>query len=341
MKFITFGELLLRLAAPNYTKLFQSESLETSFCGSEANVAVSLSIFGMDSEFVTKLPDSDIGKAAANAIRYFGTNTSNIIFGEGRMGLYYLENGVSQRPSKIIYDRIDSSFSLAERSDFNWNKIFEGVDWFHWSGITPALSDNLICICENACEVAKEKGVIVSCDLNYRKNLWSSKKAQSVMMRLMKYVDVCIGNEEDAEKMLGISAINSNVEKGIIDKDAYEQIAIEISKKYGCCYVAFTLRESHSANNNGWSGVFYNSYKKNFLRSKHYDIYIVDRVGSGDSFAAGIIYGIAQKLGDKYTIDFAVAASCLKHTMKGDFNRTTIQEIDNLLNHGGNGRVQR
>ena len=259
MKVITFGEILLRLAAPGFTKLFQKDSLDSTFCGGEANVAVSLSIFGLDSAFVTKLPDNDVGRAAVNSMRYFGVDTRNVIYGNGRMGLYYLEKGASQRPSKVIYDRESSAIALAKRSDFDWDKIFDGADWFHWTGINPALSDELADICEDACKMAKEKGLTVSCDLNYRGKLWSPAKAQKIMKPLMKYVDVCICNEEDSEKVLGIKSPNTDVETGDLNKAGYIYAAEMIYSQFGCKYIATTLRKSYSASRNGWSAVLYDA----------------------------------------------------------------------------------
>lgn len=341
MKVVTFGEILLRLAAPGYTKLFQKDSLDSSFCGGEANVAVSLSVLGLNSAFITKLPDSDIGHAAVNSMRYFGVDTSNIVYGKGRMGLYYLEKGASQRPSKIIYDREYSSISLADRSDFDWEKIFSNAEWFHWTGINPALSDGLACICEDACRIAKEKGIMVSCDLNYRSKLWSSTKAQRVMKPLMKYVDVCICNEEDAEKVLGIKAAKTDIESAELNKTGYINTAVLISRAYGCKYVATSLRKSFSASVNGWSAMLYNAETAKSYFSREYDIQIVDRVGGGDSFAAGLIYSMIKKMGCQDMIEFATAASCLKQTIEGDYNRTTVVDVEALLQSGGSGRVQR
>ena len=341
MKVLSFGEILLRLASPGYTKLFQKDTLESTFCGGEANVAVSLSIFGLDSAFITKLPNNDVGIAAVNSMRYFGVDTSKIVYGTGRMGLYYLEKGASQRPSKVIYDRMYSAISLAGKCDFDWDKIFEDVNWFHWTGIDPALSDNMVEICMEACKLARAKGITVSCDLNYRKNLWSSDKAKTVMERLMPYVDVCIANEEDAEKVLGIGLEKNDVEAGKLNKDGYQSVAKEICAKFGCKYVAITLRESYSASLNGWSAMLYCAENKKSYYSKKYDIQVVDRVGGGDSFTAGVIYGLISKKDNQEVVEFATAASCLKHTMEGDFNRTTVADVEILLKNGGSGRVQR
>lgn len=341
MKVLSFGEILLRLAAPGYTKLFQKDCLDSTFCGGEANVAVSLSIFGLESSFLTKLPDNDIGRAAVNSVRYFGVDTSQVVYGDGRMGLYYLEKGASQRPSKVIYDRAYSAIALAKREDFDWNKIFEGVDWFHWTGINPALSDELIEISMDAVKAAKKKGIIVSCDLNYRGKLWTSEKAKSIMTALMPYVDVCIANEEDADKVLGIKPENNSVEAGKLNKAGYEFVAKEICDTYGCKYVAITLRESYNASINGWSAMLYSVEKAKAFYSVKYDIQIVDRVGGGDSFTAGIIYGLITEKDEQEAIEFAAAASCLKHTIEGDYNRTTVADIEVLIKNGGSGRVQR
>ena len=340
MKVLSFGEILLRLASPGYTKLFQKDSLDATFCGGEANVAVSLANFGVQSEFLTVLPDNDVGHASLNALKYFGVDTSKTFFKNGRMGLYYLEKGASQRPSKVIYDRAFSSIALVEPADFDWDVLFDGVNWFHWTGINPALSDNMAQICEQACKKAKEKGITISCDLNFRKNLWSSEKAQKVMSNLVQYVDVCIANEEDADKVLGIKAPNNNVESGKLNKRGYEYVAKEICERFGCKKVAITLRESINASRNGWSGMIYNATGiANY--STHYDIDIVDRVGGGDSFTGAMIYSLITDKDDKDAIEFAVAASCLKHSIEGDFNRVTVSDVENLIKYGGNGRVQR
>lgn len=341
MRVLTFGELLLRLSAPGYTKLFQKDNLDATFCGGEANVSVSLANFGIESSFLTKLPDNEVGRAAMNSLRYFGVDTSRCVMGDGRMGLYYLEKGASQRPSKVIYDRKYSAISLAKPEEFDWEQIFHDIDWFHWTGINPALSENMIQICRQACRVAKDKGITISCDLNYRKNLWSPEKAQQVMPELMKYVDVCIANEEDAEKVLGIKPQENDIEAGKLNKKGYIAVADEIAQKYGCQYVAVTLRESYSASRNGWSALLYDAARKEAHFSQKYDIQIVDRVGGGDSFTAGVIYGLIIRKDNKSVVEFATAASCLKHTIEGDFNRITVRDVETLLENGGNGRVQR
>lgn len=340
MKVLSFGEILLRLAAPGYTKLFQKDSLDATFCGGEANVAVSLANFGVQSEFLTVVPDNDVGRASLNALHYFGVDTSKTLFKNGRMGLYYLEKGASQRPSKVIYDRTFSSIALAEPVDFDWDVLFEGVTWFHWTGINPALSDNMVQICEQACKKAKERGIMVSCDLNFRKNLWSPEKAQKAMGNLVQYVDICIANEEDADKVLGIKVPNNNVESAKLNRNGYEYVAREICERFGCKKVAFTLRESINASRNGWSGMIYDAAGMvNF--SMHYDIDIVDRVGGGDSFTGALIYSLITGKDDKAAIEFATAASCLKHSIEGDFNRVAVSDVENLIKNGGNGRVLR
>jgi 2-dehydro-3-deoxygluconokinase len=302
---------------------------------------VSLSILGIDSAFVTKLPKNDIGIAATNSMNYFGVDTSKIIYGDGRMGLYYLEKGASQRPSEVIYDRAYSAIALAKKTDFDWDNIFEGADWLHWTGINPALSENVADICLDACRKAKQKGIIVSCDLNYRKNLWSSEKAQRVMKQMLPYVDLCIANEEDADKVLGIKAENTDVESGSLSRQGYISVAEKICSIYGCKKVAITLRKSYSASCNGWSGMLYDAKSNQASFSRNYDIQIVDRVGGGDSFAAGLIYSLITEKNDTEAIEFATAASCLKHTIEGDYNRTTVEEVEALLKNGGSGRVQR
>lgn len=341
MKVLSFGEILLRLAAPGYTRLFQKDNLEATFCGSEANVAVSLSLLGLQSVFLTKLPNNDVARAALNSLRYFGVDISKVVYGDGRLGLYYLEKGAAQRPSKVIYDREYSAIALAQPKDFDWDAVFDGVDWFHWTGIDPALSKNMAEICMDACRVAKRKGITVSCDLNYRQKLWSCEAARATMVPLIPYVDVCIGNEEDAVKVLGISLSNSSVESGKLDQREYHLIAKNICQSYGCKYVAFTLRESHNASVNGWSGMLYSSAKDSSYHSLKYDIQVIDRVGSGDSFAAGLIYSLLTGKEEQDAVDFAAAASCLKHTIEGDYNRVLISDIENLIKNGGNGRVSR
>lgn len=341
MKVITFGEILLRLAPQGHKKLFQNDIFETSFCGSEANVAVSLANFGIDSCFVTRVPDNEVGQAAINSLRYFGVDTSKVIKGGERLGLYYLEKGASQRPSKVLYDRAFSAIANSNIEDFNWDYIFDGADWFHFSGINPALSENMSKISFEACKAAKEKGITISCDINYRSKLWSKDQAKETMSELMRYVDVCIGNEEDAENVFGIRADNTDVLSGSVDHKSYEKVAKKISDQFGCKYVAITLRTSLSASINKWAGMLFASNEDNYVLSKEYTIDIVDRVGSGDSFAAGIIYSLLNKDTTQDAVEFAVAASCLKHTQEGDFNRVTVDDVLALVSGDSSGRVKR
>lgn len=341
MRVVTFGEILLRLAPQGHKKLFQNDIFETSFCGSEANVAVSLANFGIDSYFVTKVPDNEVGQAAINSLRYFGVDTSKVIKGGERLGLYYLEKGASQRPSKVLYDRAFSAIANSNVNEFDWNQIFDGAEWFHFSGINPALSENMAKISLAACKAAKEKGITISCDINYRSKLWSKDQAKETMSELMGYVDVCIGNEEDAENVFGIRADNTDVLSGSIDHKSYEEVAKKISDQFGCKYVAITLRRSLSASINKWAGMLYSADKNEYNLSKEYTIDIVDRVGSGDSFAAGIIYSLTNNAESQDTIDFAVAASCLKHTLEGDYNRVSEGDVRELINGYSSGRIIR
>ena len=341
MRVVTFGEILLRLAAPGYTKLFQKDTLESTFCGGEANVAVSLAQFGINSSFVTKVPNTDVGIASINSLRYFGVDTKDVIFGDGRMGLYYLEKGASQRPSRIIYDRSNSAIAMSNPDDFNWDKIFENASWFHWTGINPAIGGNLPEICLDACKTAKNRGLTVSCDLNFRSKLWSSDEAREIMKPLMRYVDVCICNEEDADKALGIKTIDSNVDLANLNKAGYLETSMQICNLFGCSYVATTLRESYSASRNGWSAMLYDARTSKAYFSRKYDIQIVDRVGGGDSFAAGLIFSLIQRMSCSDAIEFACAASCLKHTIEGDYNRIRVSDVETLLHSNGNGRVLR
>lgn len=341
MKVITFGEILLRLAPQGHKKLFQNDIFETSFCGSEANVAVSLANFGIDSCFVTKVPDNEVGQAAINSLRYFGVDTSKVIKGGERLGLYYLEKGASQRPSKVLYDRAFSAIANSNVEDFNWDKIFDGAKWFHFSGINPALSEKMSKISLEACKVAKEKRITISCDINYRSKLWTKDDAKETMTELMKYVDVCIGNEEDAENVFGIKADNTDVLSGNVDHRSYEQVSKKISENFGCKYVALSLRTSLSASTNKWAGMLFSAEQNKYFFSKEFTIDIVDRVGSGDSFAAGIIYSLVNRAEGKDAVEFAVAASCLKHTQEGDYNRIGIKDVVSLIEGNSSGRVIR
>ena len=338
-KIITFGEIMLRLMPEDGHRLLQNDRLEATFGGGEANVAVSLANYGEDAAYVTALPDNAVAQACINSMRYFGVDTSMILRQGERMGVYYVEKGQSQRPSKVIYDRKYSAISQVKRGDFDWDKIFEGADWFHFTGITPALSEELRVICLDACQAAKKHGVTISCDLNYRKNLWSTQEAFDTMTKLVPYVDVCIANEEDADKVLGIKAKNTDVDNGVLSADGYREVAAEISRKYGCSKVAITLRSSISANDNKWAGMLYSDGEYYF--SKSYDIRIWDRVGGGDSFGGGLIYALHHGKSGQDAIEFAIAASCLKHSIQGDFNRVTVSEVESLMHGSGSGRVQR
>ena len=338
-KVITFGEIMLRLAPEGYYRFVQADTYGATYGGGEANVAVSLSNFGVPTGFVTKLPKHEIGQAGINSIRKFGVDTEYIARGGDRVGIYFLEKGASQRASKVIYDRAGSSIATAKKEDFNWENIFDGVEWFHFTGITPALGDDVAEICLEACKVAKKKGITISCDLNYRKKLWSKEKAGEVMAKLCEYVDVCIANEEDAADVFGIHATGTDVTAGKVNHEGYKEVAKKLAEKFKFSKVAITLRSSISANDNDWAGMLYDG--KEFFFSKEYPIHIVDRVGGGDSFGAGLIYASLNEYPAQDTINFAVAASCLKHTVEGDFNQVSVQEVQALAGGDGSGRVQR
>jgi len=338
-KVITFGELMLRLAPENYLRFVQSEKYEATYGGAEANVAVSLANYGMEVAFVSKLPTHEIGQAAVNSLRKFGVDTSKIVRGGERVGIYYCEKGASQRPSKVIYDRAYSSISMAKSEDFDWDKIFENVTWFHFTGITPALSDEVSKICIEACKKAKEKGITISCDLNFRKKLWSKEKAKIVMSELCQYVDYCIANEEDAKDVFGIEADNSDIYGGKLNREGYISVAKKLTEKFNFKGVAITLRESKSASDNDWSAMLYKGGNAYF--SKKYSMHIVDRVGGGDSFGAGLIYSLINGYSEQSAIEFAVAASCLKHSIEGDYNMVSVAEVNNLAGGDASGRVQR
>ena len=340
MKAVTFGELMLRLAPEGYLRFVQADKFTVTFGGGEANVAVSLANYGVDAAFVSKLPNNDIGQAAVNSLRRFGVDTSKIVRGGDRIGIYFLEKGASQRPSKVIYDRAASAIALAKKEDFDWDKIFEGVNWFHFTGISPALSDSAAEITLDAVKAAKAKGITVSCDLNYRKKLWSKAKAKEVMTSLMPYVDVLIANEEDSADVFGIKADDTDISKGALNKEGYKSVAKKLVDAFGFKYVAITLRGSISANDNKWSAMLYDG--KNYFFSKEYMIHIVDRVGGGDSFGGGLIYGMLNfKEDSQKVIEFAVGASCLKHSIEGDYNMVSVDEVLKLIEGDGSGRVQR
>ena len=391
-KVITFGEIMLRLAPEGYYRFVQADTFGATYGGGEANVAVSLANYGFDAKFVTKLPKHEIGQAAINSLRKYGVDTTDIVRGGDRVGIYFLEKGASQRPSKVIYDRAGSSIATASREDFNWKNIFDGAEWFHFTGITPALNDEVAAICLDACKAAKEAGLTISCDLNYRNKLWSKEKAGQVMGEICKYVDVCIANEEDAadvfgikaakeagltiscdlnyrnklwskEKagqvmgeickyvdvcianeedaadVFGIKAANTDVTTGTVNHEGYKDVAKQLADRFGFQKVAITLRESLSANDNNWSAMLYDG--TDYYFSKKYKMHIVDRVGGGDSFGGGLICACLNGYDAQSTIEFAVAASCLKHSIEGDFNMVSMDEVAKLAGGDGSGRVQR
>ena len=339
MKFVCFGEIMARFNPMGYGRFVQAHEMEISYGGGEANVAVSLAGFGKEATFVTKLPDNDLTKSALRSLKAHDVDVSDIVFGGDRMGIYFIEKGAAQRPSKVIYDRKYSSVSMAKKEDFDWKKIFTDAEWFHFTGITPALSDSCAEICLEACRIAKEMGVTVSCDLNFRKNLWTSEKANQIMSTLMPYVDVAIANEEDCEKVFGIKAEDTDVTGGTISTDGYKNVAKQLSEKFNIPTVAITLRESLSASDNKWSAMLYNHGE--YFFSKKYQIHIVDRVGGGDSFGAGLIYSLVTGKTTAQAIEFAVAASALKHSVEGDYNMVSVSEVMNLAGGDASGRVQR
>ena len=339
MKVITFGELMLRLAPEGYYRFTQVDKFGATFGGGEANVAVSLANYGIDVAFVSKIVANPIGDAAVNSLRRYGVDTSLITRGGDRLGIYYLEKGASQRPSKVVYDRAHSSIAEAKQEDFDWNKIFDGVDFFHFTGITPALGQNVADITLRACEEAKKRNITISCDLNYRKKLWSKEQANKTMSELAKYIDVVIANEEDAADVFNIHSTASDVTKGELNKEGYIEVAQKLTDKFGFKKVAITLRESISANDNRWSAMLYVDGKAYFSRT--YNMHIVDRVGGGDSFGGGLIYSLLMGFDPQKTIEFAVGASCLKHSIEGDYNLVSVDEVMSLIGGNASGRVQR
>lgn len=341
MKVLTFGEIMLRLRTPGHERFFQSNMMEATFGGGEANVAVSLVNYGMEAQYCTVLPDNAIGDECVKELRRFGVDVSKVQRGPGRMGIYFLENGANQLPSKVVYDRAYSAIALAKPGDIDWDKVFDGVDWFHITGITPAISESAMELSLESVKVAKEKGITVSCDLNYRKNLWKyGKKATEVMRELAKYVDVAIANEEDVQKSLEIT-MDVDVESGKLDREKYKELGDKVLAAYPHMkMIAITLRESHSADWNGWAACLNDG--ENFYISKKYEIRdIIDRVGGGDSFAGGLIYGLNTYENKQQALEFAVAASCLKHSIIGDFNRVSVSDVEKLAGGDGTGRVQR
>lgn len=339
MKVVTFGELMLRLEPPGYLRFVQTENLSATFGGAEANVAISLANFGVDSCYVTKLPSHEIGQAAVNSLRKFGVNTQYIVRGGPRVGIYYNERGASQRGSKCIYDRAGSSIQLSKPEDFDWKQIMQGASWFHITGITPALGPNLVQSCIEAAEEAHKAGATVSLDLNYRAKLWSREEANKAMTELCKYVDICVANEDDAADVFGIKAENTDTTRGELSTEGYKSVARQLMEKFAFKKVAITLRTSINANRNDWQALLYDG--KDFFFSKKYEIWIVDRVGGGDSFTAGLIYSLLSGKSNQEAVEFAVAASCLKHTIEGDFNMVSVAEVEKLASGNASGRIQR
>ena len=338
-KIITFGEVMLRLAPHGYYRLIQTDDLEATYGGAEANVAVSLANYGEDVAFVTKLPENLIGQAAVNSLRRYGVDTGKIVRGGERVGIYYMEKGASQRGSLVIYDRKYSAMQQAQSGDIDWKKIFRGAKWFHFTGITPALSPEVAKICLEACKAAKANKMTVSCDLNYRGKLWTKDAAKATMTKLLKYVDVVIANEDDCADVLGIKAANSDTTKGALDEKGYESVAKQVQKAFKLKMVAITLRTSISASDNKWAAMVYDG--KQCYHSKEYLIHITDRVGGGDSFGAGLIYGLVHKFDAQKTLEFAVAASCLKQTIEGDYNQVSLDEVLKLAGGNASGRISR
>ena len=338
-RIITFGEIMMRLNPEGYLRFVQADRFEATYAGGEANVAVSLANYGMDAAFVSKVPAHEIGQCAVNALRRFGVDTKQMVRGGDRLGIYFCEKGASQRASKVIYDRANSAISLAKREEFDWEKIFQGADWFHWTGITPALGGELPEICLDACKAAKKLGVKISCDLNYRKKLWSTDKANEVMSQLMPYVDVCIANEEDAKDVFGITAADTDINAGKLDHQGYISVAKQLCDRFGFEKVAITLRGSISASDNNWSAMLYEGGNACF--APNYAVHIVDRVGGGDSFGGGLIYALLSGMDQQDAINFATAASCLKHSIEHDYNLMSVAEVQSLAAGNASGRVQR
>ena len=336
---VCFGEIMLRLNPEGYLRLNQAQHLMVSYAGGEANVAVSLANYGETAKFTSVVPDNKLGESARNSLRQYGVDTSHLYMGGERLGIYFVEKGASQRPSTVIYDRKNSSIATADPARFDWDSIFEGASWFHWTGITPALSQQMVDATRTACEVAKNKGLTISCDLNYRKKLWSTEEARKTMETLVPYVDVLISNEEDAHDIFGIEAEGSDASKGQVVGSSYESVAKQLQQRFGCSTVAITLRGSKSANDNDWAGLLYQDGKA--YLSKEYSIHLVDRVGGGDSFGGALIHALINKFPPQEAIEFAVAASCLKQTIEYDFNQVSEAEVRRLMGGNASGRVQR
>jgi len=338
-KVVCFGELLMRLATKRHERFVQAHEFEIGYTGAEANVAVSLANYGLQAYVVSVVPDTEIGQAGVDFVRQFGVNTDFILRGGKRLGTFYLETGASQRPSKVIYDRAGSSITELKPGQIDWYKVFKGKHWFHWSGTAPALSDSMAESTKEACAAAKKQGLTVSCDLNYRRKLWTPENAQKTMTDMMQYVDVLIGNEEDSALVLGVTAKDVDTAKGTLNVERYKEVAKELHQRFGFEYVATTLRESISASENGWSAMI--SDGRQCHVSKSYRIRIVDRVGGGDAFSGGLIYGLLTGMDGQQTVEFAAAASCLKHSIHGDFNLVSKEEVLALMGGSGSGRIQR
>lgn len=337
-KVVTFGEIMLRLTPPNFKRIIQSDTFEIIFGGGEANVAVSLANYGFDSYFVSKLPENPIGQAAFNSLRRYGVKGDNILRGGSRLGIYYCENGASQRSSNVIYDRAHSAIAETHIGEFAWDQIFQDVDWFHFTGITPALSESMSEVTLEAVKAAKKLGIKISCDLNYRAKLWSKERAGQVMSKLMEYVDVAIANEEDAEMVFGIKS-GSDIVGGKLNVDGFKDVAQQLIDRFGLELVGSHLRESKTASENGWQVVLYDGNE--FVKSTKYDIHIVDRVGGGDSFAGGLIYSILNNKTLQEAAEFGAAASCLKQSIPGDYNHVSVKEVESLASGNASGRVKR
>jgi 2-dehydro-3-deoxygluconokinase len=338
-KVVTLGEIMLRLSTPGFERFVQSDSFDVTYGGGEANVAAAICNYGLNGTFVSKVPDNAIGQAAINHLRRYGVDTQFVARGGKRLGIYFLETGAAMRASQVIYDRAGASIAEATVADFDFDKIFDGADWFHTTGITPALSDSCAAVAEAALKAAKAKGITTSIDLNYRKKLWSKEKAREVMSKLCQYVDVCIGNEEDAETTLGFKSAGTDITKGELNLEGYKDVFRQMKEKFNFKYIASTLRESHSASDNGWSALVYDG--KDFHHTRQYEVRIVDRVGSGDSFASGFIYGLVSGMAMKDAAEFGVGASAMKHTIPGDLNHVTVKEVTDLVKGDASGRVQR
>jgi 2-dehydro-3-deoxygluconokinase len=338
-KVVTLGEIMLRLSTPDFKRFVQADSFDVTYGGGEANVAAALCNYGLNGTFVTKVPDNAIGQSAINHLRRYGVDTQYIARGGDRLGIYFLETGASMRASQVIYDRAGASIADVNSEDFDWDKILDGAAWFHTTGITPALSDKASVLAESALKAARTKGITTSIDLNYRKKLWSKEKAREVMTKLCQFVDVCIGNEEDADTTLGFKAAHTDITKGELNLDGYKDVFKQMKDKFGFKFIASSLRESHSASDNGWSALVYDG--REFHHTKRYNVRIVDRVGSGDSFASGLIFGLVTGMSMPDAAEFGVAASALKHTIPGDLNHATLGEVKDLMKGDASGRVQR